>query len=165
MMRFCYVTYHSLSEVWDCWRNKADGTQNVSEMVAVQGSPCATTPLMLIRPVSVNPYTVLVSLLFLSSPCVLLTLLSITECQLWKTVVFCSLNFVYRDTVSDGAAILWFVRTDCVKSNCYWRKAFLSEYSRLVVLWLWMILLTRGCRNYIMRGFIICTLRNILLRR
>jgi hypothetical protein len=25
MMRFCYVRYYTLSQVWDYWQNKADG--------------------------------------------------------------------------------------------------------------------------------------------
>jgi hypothetical protein len=38
MIRFRYVIYYTLSEVWDYWRNKQMGTQIDQKMVAVHGS-------------------------------------------------------------------------------------------------------------------------------
>jgi hypothetical protein len=49
MTRFHYVRYCTLSEVRDYWRNKAGGGRTVGQkVVAVHGSPCASTPLILI---------------------------------------------------------------------------------------------------------------------
>jgi hypothetical protein len=49
MMKFRYVRYCTLLDVRDYWRNKADGDSTIhKEMVAVHGSPCAPTRLILI---------------------------------------------------------------------------------------------------------------------
>jgi hypothetical protein len=48
MARFCYVRYCTLSEVLTTGGVKQMGRTVDHKMVAVQGSPCATTPLILI---------------------------------------------------------------------------------------------------------------------
>jgi hypothetical protein len=87
MIRSRYVRYCTSSEVRDYWRNKVDGKAD-EKMVAVHGSRCATTRLILILIVSAMDSVVKYNTTFLSIPVRRLQIFFNTEEENVLTVIF-----------------------------------------------------------------------------